>query len=346
MSRRILFYIGKRLLLMLPTLFGISILTFVIVNLAPGGPVDRDIQAIRFGSAGASSALASNTSGQSVPPEVVEALRKQYGFDKPLLARYVQWVKNLATFNFGKSFVYGRGVNSLILERLPVSLQFGISSFVLTYTISILLAMAMAWQHGRGFDTVSQVLLIALSSIPVFILGILLLVLFAGGSFFDWFPAGYLQSDNYAHLDFWSRIWDRVHHFILPLICYTAGSFTVLTLLGRNSLNEELHKDYVAVARAKGAGEFRLIAKHALRNAIIPLITGIGGILGVFLSGSVLVEGIFQLQGIGLLGFQSILSRDYNVIMGLVFWSGLALFAGNLMSDLIYAAVDPRVTYE
>jgi microcin C transport system permease protein len=344
MKSRIPIYIIKRMLLMIPTLFGISLVTFLVISLAPGGPVEKDVQAIRFSSGSTSSAFASNSGDQNVSPEVIAALRKQYGFDKPLRQRYLIWFKNLLSLNFGDSFVFGRGVNRLIVERLPVSLQFGVASFFLTYAISISLSIFMAWHHNRPFDTASSVALVALSSLPVFMVGILLLVLFAGGVF-DILPAGYLQSDGYAHLGTASKIWDRIEHFILPLTCYTAGSFTVLTFLGRNSLVDELGKDYIRAGRARGLSEVRLIARHALRNAIIPLATGFGGILGVFLSGSVLVEGIFQLQGLGLLGFQGVMSRDYNLIMGLIIWSSLAMLAGNLLSDLIYVMIDPRVSY-
>jgi microcin C transport system permease protein len=337
-------YIIKRLLLLIPTFLGISIMTFIIINLAPGGPVEQQIQAIRFRQSSSSSAFASGRSAQNVSPQVVEALRKQYGFDKPLWKRYLLWLRKVTTLDFGKSIIFGRPVNEVIRERLPVSMQFGLASFLLTYLISILLSLAMTWKRERLFDTISCIALVALASIPVFVLGVLLLVVFAGR--LDLLPAGYLQSDDYSSLALSGKILDRVRHFILPLICYVAGGFTVQTLLSRNLLLEELNKEYIRVARAKGASEFRILARHALRNAIIPVVTGVGGVLGIFLAGSVLVENIFQLQGLGLLGFQGIMSRDYNVIMGLLFWSSLAMLLGNLLGDILNSFIDPRVSYQ
>lgn len=336
---RPLAYLARRLGLMVVTLLGISLVTFAILNVAPGGPVEQTLQSIRLAKTGAGA--------RSVSPDVVEALRRQYGFDKPLLTRYGDWLRKLATFDFGQSFVYGRPVNDVILERLPVSLQFGALAFVLTYGISIALSLRMAFRRERVFDTVSGLLLVCLSSIPMFIVGILLIVGLAGGSA-GWhlFPAGYLYGDDYETLSFGAKVVDRLHHLVLPLICYVAGSLTVLSFLGRNSLCEELGKDYLRVARAKGVDEWTLLTKHAFRNAVIPLVTGIGGTLAMFLGGSVLVENIFQLPGIGMLGFQGILARDYNLIMGLICFSSVIMLAGNLIGDFLYVWIDPRVSYE
>lgn len=337
-------YILRRLALMIPTLLGISVLTFIIVNFAPGGPVEQKIQAIRFHQGSSSSALASGQGSQSVSPEVVEALRKQYGFDRPLVERYLSWLRKVVSFDFGDSFIFNRPVNQIIAERLPVSSQFGLSSFLLIYTVSISLSVAMVWHRHKSFDTVSCIGLVALASIPVFVLGVLMLVMLSGR--FDLFPAGYLQSDNYESLTWPMKIADRVHHAVLPLICYVAGGFTVQTLLSRNLLLEEMDKDYVRVARSKGLSEFSILIRHVLRNAVIPVVSGIGGIFGAFLTGSILVESIFQIPGIGLLSFQGIMSRDYNVILGLLIWSSLAMLIGNLFSDVVNSFIDPRVTYQ
>jgi microcin C transport system permease protein len=338
-------YFLRRLLLMIATLFGITLVTFAVIQLAPGSPVEQKLQQIRFAKGKGSLGGAAQANAM-VDPSTVEALKKQYGFDKPLHERYLNWLKNLARFDFGKSSVYGSSALSVIVERFPVSLQFGAASFLLTYVVSISLGLLMAVHENRSFDVATSFLLIALAAVPPFMLGILLLVFFAGGTFLDVFPVGYLHSDNYDSLPLGAAILDRIHHFILPLICYLVGSFTSLALLGRNSVLEEVRKDYIRTARAKGVREAVIYGRHALRNALIPLTTGIGGMLAIFLSGSVLVESVFQLQGIGQLGYLSVMSRDYNVIMALIFLSSLALLLGNLLGDVIYALVDPRVDFQ
>lgn len=338
-------YLLRRLVIMIPTLFGISIVVFVIINLAPGSPVEQKLQAIRF--AGAQGAEGGHGRGdQSVSQAVVDALNKQYGFDKPLLTRYGIWLKNIFTLNFGDSFTYEEPVLDTIASKFPVSLQFGLVSFLLTYLICIPMGLMMAYKENKLFDLVSSVLLVITYSIPPFMLGILLIVFLGGGSFLNWFPIGGLVSDGYESLSWAGRIWDRVHHFILPLICFTIGSFTTFTLLMKNSILEEIKKDYIRTARSKGLDEKAVYLKHALRNALIPVATGIGGFLSVFFAGSLLIETIFQLDGIGLLGYKSVLSRDYNVIMGLVFLQSVAYLVGNVLSDLIYVWVDPRIDYK
>ncbi|MFW5887220.1 MAG: ABC transporter permease subunit, partial [Bacteriovoracia bacterium] len=258
----ILKYILKRLMVMLPTLFGITIIVFIIINLAPGSPIEQKIQQLRFG--GADVASESGTKS-AVTQEVIDSLKKQYGFDKPLLIRYWIWLKNLSTLDFGKSFTYEEPTLDVIVSKFPVSLQFGIVSFILAYLISIPLGIAKAVKKGSRFDGISSFILMVMYAIPPFMFGILLIVFFAGGSFFDWFPIGGLYSDEYHTMGFWGKVADRVHHFILPLICYILGQFTTLTLLMRNSLLEEIKRDYVRTARAKGLTEKVVIMKHALR---------------------------------------------------------------------------------
>ncbi len=336
--------------MLIPTLFGITVVVFIIINLAPGSPVEQKLQQMRFGGGTGESRSAggvgSHTSNQGVSEEIVEALKKQYGFDKPIHVRYFIWLKNLAKLDFGESFTYEEPVIDVILSKFPVSLQFGVVSLFLTYLICVPLGIFKAIRHGSAFDVVSSVFLFILYSIPSFMLGILLIVFFAGGSFFDWFPIGDLFSDGYNDLDFWGKLWDRVHHFILPLICYLIGSFTTLTLLMKNSILEELKKDYIRTARAKGLTDKVVYLKHALRNALIPIVTGIGGSLMVFFAGSVLLETIFQLDGIGLLSYKSVLARDYNVIMGLIFIESLLMLIGNIISDFAYILVDPRIDFK
>lgn len=333
---------------MIPTLIGITIVTFVIINLAPGSPIEQKIQQMKFGGMGRESNAGNTGTDKSsgVSEEVILALKKQYGFDKPLYMRYLIWLKNISRLDFGESFTYEEPVLDVITSKFPVSLQFGIISLFMSYIVSIIFGVMKAVKNGSNFDHVTSFFLIALYSIPGFMLAILLIVYFAGGSFYSWFPIGELYSDNYYDLSLWGKIVDRVHHFILPLVCYMIGSFTVLTMLMKNSLLDEIKKDYIRTARAKGLSEKTIYLKHALRNALIPIVTGIGGFLAVFFAGSLLLESIFQLDGIGLLSFKSILQRDYNVIMGILFIQSVLLLIGNLLSDIVYILVDPRINFE
>lgn len=335
-------YLLKRILMMIPTLIGITILSFVVINLAPGGPVEQKIQQLRFGSGGES---ANSRGDAGVSEEVIEALRKQYGFDKPLHIRYFIWLKNVVTFNFGESFAYEEPVIDVIVSKFPVSLQFGIISLILTYLICIPLGVIKATRDGGLFDISSSFMLFILYSVPALMLGVLLIVFFAGGSYFNWFPLSGIQSDAYESLSYAGKFWDRVHHFILPMICYMVNSFTVLTFMMKNSILDEIKLDYVRTARAKGLKENTVMYKHVLRNALIPVVTGIGSFLGVFLAGSLIIETLFNLDGIGLLGYKSTLARDYNVIMALIFISSLVSLLGRLISDLLYVIVDPRIDF-
>lgn len=334
--------------MMIPTLIGLTLVTFAIINLAPGGPVEQKIQQMRFGGMGheSSNRTGSTDKSSGVSEEVIQALKKQYGFDKPVHVRYWIWLKNISHLDFGESFTYEEPVLKVIASKIPVSLQFGVVSLIMSYLVCIILGVAKAVKHGSSFDYLSSFMLIVVYSIPGFMLAILLIVYFAGGSFYDWFPIGELYSDNYMTLSFMGKVFDRIHHFILPLICYMIGSFTVLTMLMKNSLLDEIKKDYIRTARAKGVPEKMIYLKHALRNALIPIVTGIGGFLMIFFAGSFILESIFQLDGMGLLGFKSILQRDYNVLMGLFFIESILLLIGNLLSDLAYVAVDPRIDFE
>jgi microcin C transport system permease protein len=341
-------YILKRLLIMIPTLFGISLVVFAIVNLAPGGPVEQKLQQLRFAGAGGGEAVsASSSSGTStVSAEVLAAIKKQYGFDKPIHMRYILWLKNLAKFDFGESFTYEEPVVDVIMSKFPVSLQFGVISLILSYLISIPLGIMMAVKKGEVFDKGATAILFVMYSIPPLMLGIIFIVFLAGESFLDLFPIGGVYSDMYDELSFFEQIGDRIHHFILPLICYTINSYTVLTMLMKNSLLDEIKKDYIRTARAKGLSEKVVVFKHGLRNALIPIVTGIGGFLGVFFAGSIIIEQIFQLDGMGLLSFSSVLSRDYNVLMGLIVIQSLLMLVGNIISDIAYVFVDPRIDFK
>lgn len=341
-------YIFKRLLMMIPTLFGITLLCFVVINLAPGGPIEQKLIAMRFsggmggGGSGGGGAAAGN---YGVSDDVLAALKKQYGFDKPVHVRYGIWLKNIVTLDFGDSFSTEEPVTEVLASKFPVSLQFGLVSLFLTYLICIPLGIAKAVRDGSRFDMVSSVLLMVMYSIPPLILGILLRVYLAGGQWSNWFPLGDLYSDNYFDLTTWEKIKDRTHHFILPLTCYVIGNFTVIAFLMKNSLLEEIKLDYVRTARAKGLNEKAVIYKHALRNALIPIATGLGSFLAVFFAGSILIEQIFNLDGMGLLGYKAALSRDYNVLMALIFFQALLALVGRLISDITYVLIDPRIDF-
>jgi microcin C transport system permease protein len=333
-------YFLRRLLIMIPTLFGITLICFVIINLAPGSPVEQKLQQIRMGSS------RGGMHGSGVSQAVIDALNKQYGFDKPLPVRYVIWIKNLSHLDFGQSFTYEEPAISIIIQKFPVSILFGVVSLILTYLICIPLGVLKAIRDGSAFDTASSFLLFIMLSIPPVMLAVLLVVFFAGGSYFNWFPIGGLTSDAYDTLSAGGKIWDRVHHMILPLICYMIGSFTFLTLLMKNSMLDVIKLDYVRTAQAKGLSGKVVYMKHALRNALIPIVTGLSGILSVFFAGSIIIERIFQLDGMGQLSLTSINARDYNVIMGLIFIESVLFLFGRLLADFLYVLVDPRIDFQ
>lgn len=325
---------------MIPTLFGITLVSFVIINLAPGSPVEQRLQQMRMGGGG------EGGRGQTgVSDEVVEALKRQYGFDKPAHVRYGIWLKNISRLDFGQSFTYEEPVLDVIKSKMPVSLVFGLVSLILTYIVCIPLGVLKAVKSGSTFDVVSSFLLFVMLSVPPVMLAVLLVVFFAGGSYFDWFPIGGMTSDNYSELSMFDQFVDRVHHMVLPLICYMIGSFTFLTFLMKNSMLDVVKLDYIRTAEAKGLSKKIVYMKHALRNALIPIITGLSGILSVFFAGSIIVERIFQLDGMGQLGLTSINARDYNVIMGLIFIQSLLFLIGRLIADFLYVVVDPRIDF-
>lgn len=335
-----LIYLLRRILLAIPTFLGITLITFLIINAAPGGPIEQKLQKIRMGGGG------DGGRSSAISQEILDSIAKQYGFDKPIHERYLIWLKNISKLDFGESYSYQEPVIDVISQKFPVSLSFGLASLFLTYLVCIPLGVKKAISAGGKFDQISGVFLYFLYAIPPLVTGILLIVWFAGGSHFDLFPIGNLYSDSYDTLTSWGKFLDRVYHFILPLTCYMLGNFTELTMLVRNSMLDVIKSDYIRTARSKGLADSLVYYKHALRNALIPVATGLGGFLRVFLAGSLIIERIFNLDGIGLLSYNSILSRDYNVIMGITFISALLLLVGNILSDVIYVMVDPRIDFK
>ncbi|WP_413586151.1 ABC transporter permease subunit [Bdellovibrio sp. HCB274] len=319
----------------------------MLINLAPGSPIEQKLQAIRFGAGAAGGGGGASSVGgrgdTAVNEEVIEALKKQYGFDKPMHVRYLIWLKNISRLDFGESFTYQEPVIDVIKSKLPVSLTFGLFTLCITYLVCIPLGVRKAITAGQGFDKVTTLMLNFTYAIPPLILGIAL-IYFAGRT--NWFPLGGLQSDDYESMSTWGRFLDRAHHMVLPLICYTIGGFTELSILMRNSMLDIIKSDFVRTARAKGLAEKVVVYKHALRNALIPIATGLGGFLGVFLAGSLIIEQMFNLDGMGLLGYQSVLARDYNVIMGITFISAMLMMVGRILSDVIYVLIDPRIDFK
>lgn len=334
---------------MIPTLFGILLITFAIIQFVPGGPVEqliRQLQNRHSGeAAGATSTIYRGDSG--LDAERITKLKALYGFDKPAHERFFEMVRNYLTFNLGESYFHHQSVLSLVISKLPVSVSLGLWTFFLTYLISIPLGIAKAVRDGSPFDVVSSTVILVGYAIPGFMLGIALLVLFGGGSFWDVFPLRGIVSDNWQELSLFGKITDYLWHMTLPIIASVVGSFAVMTMLTKNSFLEEIRKQYVLTARSKGLTERAVLYKHVFRNALIPLITGFpGAFIGAFFTGSLLIETIFSLDGLGLLSYESVLKRDYPVVMGTLYLYTLLGFVAKLLSDLSYVWVDPRIQFE
>ena len=336
-------YILKRILLMVPTLLGALTITFVVVQFVPGGPVEQIMAEARAAGGGGEDGYRAS---RDVDQKQIEELKKLYGFDKPAHVRYVEMLVNFARFDLGKSFMQNKDVWTLIKEKLPVSISLGLWSFLLAYLVSVPLGIAKAVREGSRFDTLTTLLVLVGYAIPGFVLGILLIVLFAGGTFFDVFPLRGLTSDDWADMTWPARIADYFWHLALPLVCLTIGSFAATTMLTKNTFVEEIRKQYVLVARAKGLSQQRVLYKHIFRNALIPLVTGFpAAFVGAFFAGSVLIETLFSLDGVGLLGYEAVIRRDYPVVLGSLYFFTLIGLAVKLVSDLLYRVVDPRVQF-
>ena len=345
-------YILRRLLLMIPTFLGITLISFIVIQAAPGGPIEAYIAKVRYagggGSQGEGMGAAGGSTGRTteVNSQVIEELKKQYGFDKPMHVRYLRWLKSIVMLDFGYSHTFGRKVIDLIASKFPVSIRFGVISLIISYVICIPLGIVKAMRDGTRFDYASSIFIFVLYSIPSFMLGILLIVLFAGGRYWDIFPMGGLHTLDSESWTYWEQTKDVMWHMVLPLACFVVGSFASLTVLMKNSIIEEVHKDYVRTARAKGLSERAAMLRHAFRNALIPIATGFGGIIGVFFTSNLLIEQIFNLDGFGKLFYDSALQRDYPVMLAqIVIGAGLTQF-GLLVSDLTYTVVDPRISLD
>jgi microcin C transport system permease protein len=366
----VLAYIARRVLLIVPTLLGIMVLNFVVIQSAPGGPIEQMIAQIS-GTAVDATARLSGTSqselsrGPSAPlaggegttgkyrgaqgldPEFIAELERLYGFDKPLHERFLQMMGNYLRFDFGTSYFRDESVIDLVLEKMPVSISIGLWTTLFTYLISIPLGIRKAVRDGSKFDIWTSGLIIVGNAIPAFLFAILLIVLFAGGSFLDWFPLRGLVSDDWEQLSWPARILDYFWHLTLPIISMGLGAFATMTLLTKNSFLDEIRKQYVMTARAKGCSERQVLYNHIFRNAMLIVIAGFpGAFIHAFFSGSLLIETIFSLDGLGLLGFESVLNRDYPVVFGTLFIFSLVGLVINLVSDLAYMWIDPRIDFE
>jgi microcin C transport system permease protein len=343
-------YIAKRVLLMIPTLLGVIAITFAVIQFVPGGPVEQALMEMK-GSLRAGEAASGGPSHyrgrQGIDPERVQEIKKLYGFDKPPLARFWQMLKGFATFDLGQSFYHHKDVWQLVKSKLPVSISIGLWTFFLTYFISLPLGIAKAVREGSKFDMVTSMVVLVGYSIPSFVLGVFLLVMFGGGTFLQWFPLRGLVSDNWESLSLIGKITDYLWHITLPVTASVAGSFAVMTMLTKNTFLEELRKQYVLTARAKGLSDKAVLYKHVFRNALIPLVTGFpAAFIGAFFAGSLLIETLFSLDGLGLLSYESVIRRDYPVVMGTLYLFTLIGLVVKLLGDLCYVWADPRVQFE
>jgi microcin C transport system permease protein len=366
-------YIVRRLLLMIPTILGIMAISFVVVQFAPGGPVERVIAQLQgtdisatariggssggdfagtgadtSGSSGGTDSITSKYRGaQGLDPEFIRQLEKQFGFDKPPLERFGLMLWNYLRFDFGESYFRDITVIDLIKEKMPVSISLGIWMMLLSYSISIPLGIRKAVRDGTRFDVWTSAVIVVAYAVPGFLFAIFLIVFFAGGTFFDWFPLRGLTSDNWSQLSWPARIVDYFWHLALPLISMALAAFATTTLLTKNSFLDEIRKQYVVTARAKGLSEREVLYGHVFRNAMLIIISGFpAAFIGAFFAGSLLIETIFSLDGLGLLGFESVINRDYPVVFATLYIFSLMGLIVQLVSDLAYTWVDPRIDFE
>lgn len=335
---------------MIPTFLGITFICFGVTRYVPGGPVEQALLKYRNAGSGETGSGGSGgaASGGQVTQQMVEKLKVIYGFDRPFPVAYVQWLGRLVQLDMGESYSYSKPVSRMLRDRFPVSLLFGLTGFLIAYTICIPLGVYKAVRHGTAFDLVSSGIVFMGYAIPGWALGITLMVLFGkGGPFLQIFPPGGIhRADGFEQLSFLAQVADVAWHMVLPVLCYTLGSFAALTVLMKNSLMENLGQDYVRTAFAKGLDERTVIFKHALRNSLIPIATGLGHQISLVIAGSYLIEYTFDIHGFGHLGFRAIQERDYPIVLGILVFSASLKLIGNILSDLLYCLIDPRIRFQ
>ncbi len=338
-------YVLKRLLLMIPTLFGVLLLTFVVIQFVPGGPVEQYLAEAKTGQGRSAEGGSVYRGAQGVDPKRLEQIKALYGFDKPAHQRFFDMLGRFARFDLGTSFFQNKAVSELVIEKLPVSISLGLWTFLISYAVAVPLGVAKAVRAGSRFDLVTTLLVLVGYAIPGFVLGLVLLVVFGGQ--LQWFPLRGLTSSNWEELGWGARIVDYLWHITLPVTAMVLGSFAVTAMLTKNAFLEEIRKQYVMTARAKGLSERQVLWKHVFRNALIPIVTGFpAAFIGAFFAGALLIETLFSLDGIGLLSYESVIRRDYPVVMGTLFLFTLIGLLTKLVSDLCYVWVDPRVKYD
>ena len=335
---------------MIPTLFGVMLFTFMVTQFVPGGPVEKllaEMEGLGKGGEVVSSGTSLYRGDSGLDDTRVQQLKELYGFDQPPLRRFVTMMKNYLVFDFGSSYYYHQSVVDLVVSRMPVSMSLGLWSFIIVYGVCIPLGISKAVRDGSRFDILSSTAILVGYAIPGFVLAIVLIVLFGGGSFWNIFPLRGIVSDGWSEMTMIKKILDYLWHMVLPITSGAVGSLAVMTMLTKNSFLEEIRKQYVLTARAKGLSEQQVLYKHVFRNGIIPIITGFPGyFIAAFFTGSLLIETIFSLDGMGLLAYQSVLNRDYPVVLGtLYFFTIIGLFS-RLLSDLSYVVVDPRISFD
>ncbi len=364
-------YSIRRLLLIIPTLFGIMVVNFTVIQFAPGGPVEQMIANIQGLSAtGTTSRITGEAGGEvgglqarrlsatdtvtskyrgarGLDPDIIKRIEKQFGFDKPPLERFALMIKNYLVFDFGDSYFRDQGVMELVIDKMPVSISLGLWTMLLVYLISIPLGITKAVRDGSKFDVWTSGVIIVGNAIPSFLFAILLIILFAGGRYFDWFPLRGITSDNFSDLSTWGQITDYLWHMALPILSMVIGGFAALTMLTKNSFLEEINKQYVITARSKGLTDNRVLYGHVFRNAMLIVIAGFpSAFVGILFTGALFTEIIFSLDGLGLLGFEAAIKRDYPVMFGTLYVFTLLGLVLNLIGDLTYHFVDPRIDFE
>jgi microcin C transport system permease protein len=339
-------YFLRRFVLIIPTFIGITLAVFVIMHFVPGGPVEREILRYRMATMTEGGGVSSVAGQMALPEDAVQEIRRYYGFDKPVHIRYVLWLGKVLRFDLGNSYVYQEPVWTVIKSRFPISVFLGLTGFLLSYLICVPLGVLKAVKHGTRFDFISSAIVFLGYSVPGWALGTLLLVLFGGGSFWSVFPLGGFRPDNWEYLSFSQKVVQQAWYMALPVFCYMVGEFATLTILTKNSLMENMSQDYVRTAFAKGLHKNRVIFVHALRNSLIPIATGLGHVFSLILAGSFLIEKVFNIDGMGYLGYTSLLQRDYPVALGILVIGSLLMLVGNIISDVIYAVVDPRIRFK